>query len=459
MLLQRFIFLLTTGWSGVFAQRRTLHRAIEHALSITTVAGRRTISRAILALGRGQVDWSADYRLFSRQQWQPAALFVPVIASYLERYPEQRPIAVALDDTAVARSGKHVPYTSWTRDPMSPPFHLNLIHAIRFVQISLLFPHHRESAFGARAVPIRFAESVAVKKPGKKASQEEVASYRQARRKKNLVLDACAQLRDVRADLDRHGAQQRSLIAAVDGSYCNRGTLDNLAERTELIARARKDARLCLPAPAGTRRFYDVRKFTPEQVRQDDTIAYQGAEVWIGGTCRDLRYKELRHVLWQRGARRRELRLFVLAPTPYKLSPNSRTHYRQPAYLLCTEMHLAAAELIQIYVDRWQIEVNHRDEKEILGIGQAQVWSENSVGRHPAFRVACYSMLMLAALQEFGIERTTQYNELPLWRNDTPRRASILDILTKLRTEIDSTSLDNFGVDAIAENFSRAAYG
>jgi len=31
--------------------------------------------------------------------------------------------------------------------------------------------------------------------------------------------------------------------------------------------------------------------------------------------------------------------------------------------------------LIQYYFDRWQIEVNHRDEKSLLGVGQAQVWS------------------------------------------------------------------------------------
>lgn len=459
MLLRRFVLLLRTGWSHAFVQRRTLHRAVEHALSITTLAGRRTISRAILALGRGQVDWSADYRLFSRQQWKPAALFAPVIDSYLERYPTAGPIGVALDDTAVARAGKHVPHSSWHRDPMSPPFHLNLLHGIRFVQISLIFPHHREGPYGARALPIRFAESVPVKKPGTKASDHERAAYRHARRQKNLVLDACAQLREVRAELDHHGAAHRPLIAGVDGSYCNRRMFDNLPERTELIARTRKDAKLCFPAPPGGRRFYGEQKFTPEQVRQDDAIAYHTVTVCIGGTRRELRYKEVNHVLWQGGARRRLLRLLVLAPTPYKLSPNSRTHYRQPAYLLCTELDMPAVELIQIYVDRWQIEVNHREEKDILGVGHAQVWSENSVGRHPSFRVACYSMLLLAGLLEFGIERTADYATLPRWRKDTPRRASILDMLAKLRTDLESTPLDDFGLEEIADNLLRVAYG
>jgi len=459
MLLRRFVLLLRTGWSRAFVQRRTLHRALEHALSITTLAGRRTISRAILALGRGQVDWSADYRLFSRQQWKPAAFFAPVIGHYLERYSAPGPIAVALDDTAVVRAGKHVPHSGWHRDPMSPPFHVNLLHGIRFVQVSLIFPHHREGPYGARALPIRFAASVPVKKPGTKASDQEHAAYRQARRQKNLVLDACAQLRAVRAELDQHGATHRPLIAGVDGSYCNRRTFTNLPERTELIARTRKDAKLCFPAPPGRRRFYGEQKFTPEQVRQDDAIVYHTVVVCIGGTRRELRYKEVTRVLWQGGARRRLLRLLVLAPTPYRLSPNSRTHYRQPAYLLCTALNMPAVELIQIYVDRWQIEVNHRDEKEILGVGQAQVWSEHSVGRHPSFRVACYSMLLLASLLEFGIERTAHYDQLPRWRKDAPRRASILDMLTKLRTDLESTPLADFGLDEIADNLIRVAYG
>jgi hypothetical protein len=460
MLLQRFIDLLQEGWSSVFVQHRTLQRALEHALAITSVAGRRTISRAILALGRGQVDWTADYRLFSRREWKPAALFVPVERAYLARYTDpQAPIGLALDDTTVARAGTHVPHARWHRDPMSPPFHVNFIHALRFVQVSLIFPHHQEGDYGARGIPVRFVESVALNKPGKHASDLERAHYRTARKKKNLVTDACAVMSDVREDFDRLGTSHRVLIFAVDGSYCNRTTFKALPERSELIARARKDAKLCYPAPPGSRRFYGEQKFTPEQVRQDESIPYHAIEVSIGGVRRQLRYKEVTKVLWQGGARRRLLRLIVLAPTPYKLSPHSRTHYRQPAYLLVTDLTRSAQHLIQIYVDRWQIEVNHREEKDILGVGEAQVWSENSVGRHPAFRVACYSMLLLAGLLEFGVPRTEHYLPLPRWRKHTPKRASILDLLTRLRVDLEEAPLLAPGFDQIAENLPRVAYG
>ena len=43
--------------------------------------------------------------------------------------------------------------------------------------------------------------------------------------------------------------------------------------------------------------------------------------------------------------------------------------YRQPAYLICTHPDQPVQELLQSYLWRWDIEVNHRDEKQIIGRG------------------------------------------------------------------------------------------
>ena len=47
-------------------------------------------------------------------------------------------------------------------------------------------------------------------------------------------------------------------------------------------------------------------------------------------------------------------------------------YYRLPAFLPTTDLKSPAKQLLQIYFDRWRIEVNHRDEKYTLGVGQAQ---------------------------------------------------------------------------------------
>jgi hypothetical protein len=58
-------------------------------------------------------------------------------------------------------------------------------------------------------------------------------------------------------------------------------------------------------------------------------------------------------------------------------------------------------------------QVNHREEKDTLGIGQAQLWNVTSVPKQPVLAVASYSALLLASLQAFGAERGNAYAQLP----------------------------------------------
>ena len=80
-------------------------------------------------------------------------------------------------------------------------------------------------------------------------------------------------------------------------------------------------------------------------------------------------------------------------------------------------------------------QVNHREEKDTLGIGQAQLWNVISVPKQPVLAVAAYSALLLASLRAFGAERGTAYAQLPRWRRNA-RRPSCLDLITLLREEM-----------------------
>ena len=141
------------------------------------------------------------------------------------------------------------------------------------------------------------------------------------------------------------------------------------------------------------------------------------------------------NVYWQSAADRLPLRLIVIAPTPYRKAKRKRLYYRQPAYLFTTDLKSSVRQLLQIYFDRWQIEVNHREEKDTLGIGQAQLWNVDSVPKQPVLGVAAYSALLLASLLAFGAERGAAYAVLPSWRNKA-RRPSCLDLITLLRKEM-----------------------
>jgi hypothetical protein len=341
-------------------------------------------------------------------------------------------VPVALDDTRLKKTGKRIPMAFYQRDPLSPPFRVNLQWGLRFLQASVLLPLHRKHNVNARAVPVRFVAAPSLKKPGTRADQDTQQRYREQRRQHNLSQQAVRLLTGLRASLDQAGAQTKTLLVAGDGSFCNRTLFRASLDRIELLCRARVAGRLCAPAPLGSRRTYSQKKFTPEQVRQNGSLPWQSVKLWHGGKRRKLRYKEVSNLLWQRGAGARRLRLLVVGPIPYRRSRRSRLCYRRSAFLLTTDRITPAAQLLQVYLDRWEIEVHHRDEKTILGVGQAQVWSQKSVARPPALVGAAYSALLLASLEAYGATRNEVYRLVPKWRRQS-QRPSCLDLVTLLR--------------------------
>ena len=66
MLSEGFLSLTSSGWNSVFAQERTLERAVSLSVGGLCAFGRRTVSRAICAAGRQHRDWSAEWKAFRK---------------------------------------------------------------------------------------------------------------------------------------------------------------------------------------------------------------------------------------------------------------------------------------------------------------------------------------------------------------------------------------------------------
>lgn len=425
-------------WAPVFAQERSLQRAVTLGFGLLCGVGRRTVTRAIGFHGKEDQDWSADYKLFSRSRWKPRELFAPVMEAAIQSQELER-IVVSVDDTKVWRTGQQVPQTQWHRDPLGPPFQTNLRWGHRFLAASVVLPlYEKDPESSSRCVPVRFEIAPVVKKPGRKAGEEILAEYRRQQKARNLSRQFVALGLELRESLNASGHVAKRLVLVGDGAFANRTVFgqDWQSANVSLVTRCRKDLALCRRANQPGPRFYDRAKFTPEQVRQQDGLApWQTASIFHGGCFREVRFKELSSIYWQRGAGKQPVRLLVVAPLGYRTTKNGRTYYRQPAYLLTTDLQTPAGQLLQDYFDRWGIEVNHRDLKQILGLGDAQVWNEHSVSKVPALLVAMYGWLLLAGLHCYGAKRTADYLPLPKWRK-AAKRPSTQDLVTLLRRQI-----------------------
>lgn len=427
------------GWIPAFVQSRSGERAVEQALGALLALGRRTLSRSLCTLGRQHQDWSADYKLHSRAHWKPQDLFQPVLEK-AARYCDDSLLVVAMDDTRIRKTGRKILSAFYQRDPLSPKFRFNLMWGLRFLHFSLLVPLYRSKAeVPPRSLPLRFLEVPALKKPGKKASASQIEAYQQAVKQHNLSRSSLALLQELRQAADAADLRSRTILGVGDGSFCNRTLFRPSLDRIEIVARARRDCRLCHAAQPGGRRFYSTALFTPDQIRKNESVPWQPARIFHGGQWREVRYKEVPSIYWRCGAAKRPLRLLVVAPVPYSSGKGKRNYYREPAFLLTTDLHHPAVVVLQAYFDRWQIEVNHREIKQTLGIGQAQLRSLRSVPRQPAMLVAAYSALLLAGIQVFGDTRPDTFPALPKWRRNV-RRPSCLDLVTLLRHQVASAT-------------------
>lgn len=438
MNLANFLLKHLALWAEVFPQERSLQRAITVAFGILCGVGSRTITRAIGFAGNTQKDWSADYKVFSRSPWESQALFAPILQHAIQEHDLKR-LVFSTDDTRVWRTGKHVPQTQWHRDPMGPAFHTNLRWGHRFLQSSLVLPlYAQDGESSSRTIPVRFELAPVIRKPGRKADDAQLQEYRRQKKQTNLSVQFVTTTKAMREHLNGTGHAGKRMFVVGDGSFCNRTVFqeDWEQQNVSIVARCRKDIVLCKRARGKGPRFYGKTQFTPEMVRARNGLApWKSGKIFHGGCFREVPYKDLGPVYWQGGAKKKPVRLLVVAPVGYRTSKNGRQYYRQPVYLLTSDLKTPAVLLLQDYFDRWGIEVNHRDEKEILGVGQAQVWNEHSIKKVPAMVVAMYSWLLLAGLACYGPGRTEVYEPLPKWRR-AAKRPSCLDLVTLLRKQV-----------------------
>ena len=444
-----------------FDDARVFERVRRLVFGMLTSEGRRTITALLEATGKSHCDWSADYRVFSRDVWKPSDLFARLVPPILTLHPVVNTIVASLDDTNIRKSGTHIPGVAYRRDPMSPPFRANFIRAQRFVQTSMVVPF-ASGPSASRAIPVGFDHAPSAGKLPKNASEEQKRLHREEERQRSLTTYANLAIKRLRDTLDASTASAIRLLLAVDGSYTNQRVLQHLPDRTDLIGRIRKDAVLHHPPSPGERkgrpRSYGT-ELTPEQVRQDESIPWRSIKVFGAGRVHDCDIKELTPLRWRKAGARLPLRLIVIRPLSYRRSKSSRLLYRQPAYLISTDLHSAVEDLVQAYFWRWDIEVNHRDEKQLIGVGDAQVRSPKSAERVPAFAVACYSMLLISAAKAFGIAAADPVVDRPKWLTGASRkqiRLSTRQLLRRLREERRDAPIEMPNFDHFASAVARS---
>jgi hypothetical protein len=400
--------------------------------------GKHTLTGMITASGHQFIDWSSAYRLFSHHRIDVSRLFDVARTGVLEELIDQDMIVAHMDDTILKKTGLKIPGTAWRRDPLGPPFQTNFIWGQRFLQISMALPD-QPGCSQSRAIPVDFYHCPTAKKPRRKDDEQCWQDYKEQQKKLKLSKQGVERLGELRSRLNNNGADGKQLVVSVDGSYTNESVLKKLPEGVTIIGRIRKDTKLYatpINQPGvGRKKVYGEKLPTPEEIRQSDEYPWQDVNAWAAGRMHKFNVKVIRTLKWRSAGPQHVLQLIIIRPLGYRLSKSSQKIYREPGYLICTDNNLNIQKLLQAYLWRWEIEVNFRDEKTLLGCGQAQVRNPESVELVPAFITATYALLHLAANKSL---KKSEQNLLPRpkwYPKKEEQRHSTRDLINNLKAQ------------------------
>lgn len=396
--------------------------------------GRHTVTGLLTAQNRQAQDWTADYRFYQRHRAEPQALFAAARDTVEQALAPGAPLVVGVDDSLLPKTGRRVAGAAWRRDPQGPPFQVQFTWAQRVLQFSAALPLGEDGA--ARLVPIDFLHAPTPVKPRKDAAPPEHQAYAEAKRQASLVV----RTRDRLAHLRQQVPATRAIHLVGDGGYSKKKLLRHRPDHTVYIGRIRKDSALFeVPAtqPAtGRKRCYGAQTLTPEALRTAEAHPWQTVTAHACGKQHEFQVKVLTPVRSPLcgGV---SVAVVVIKALGYRLRKGGKLLYRQPAFLLCTDPTLPVEQVVQEYLWRWDIEVNLREEKTLLGVGQAQVRQAQAVATVPALAVGAYALLLLAAFQTYGPAGQPETVPWPKWRQKhPPARATTARLINQLRYEL-----------------------
>jgi len=269
--------------------------------------------------------------------------------------------------------------------------------------------------------------TVGVRESAKRSTVSEIARLR--------CQKLCAAIKRKRPDV--------KIVVVADGGFanqtflCGNGEDDALPADVTVIVRCRKDSSFRNCKEKDGKVQYGETAPTPEQLLRDQNVKAETCHVSVphGDKKRTVHVKCLENVYWQRVTGKRKGHVLCILSESYNLNKRGRRSRTSEMYLYVLGEMPPPAKVVEWYLMRWEIEVGFRDQKFGLGLGKAQVWNKQSVGKHPAYVVCCYASLLLASLDAFDGKCPDEMNG-PKWdRSFKSRRMSLRSMLRQLGKE------------------------
>jgi DDE superfamily endonuclease len=379
---------LLRAWLGAFRPHftgPTWENLLVLIMGALLAPGKRTVSACLRMTGRaGAANFTIYHQVLNRGRWKGRALARTLLDLVVAALVPEGPVIIGVDDTIERRWGARIAARGIYRDPVrSSHGHFVKTSGLRWLSFMVLTPVPWAGRIKALPVLTLLAPS---ERANAKAGCRHKLITDWARQG---MLQLCRWLPD------------RKIIFVGDASFAVHTIAQALARipegRATLISRLRLDASLFAPPPERHARTQGrpARKGPPlpklSTLLADPVTRWQRitAPLWYGKQIEKLLEITSGTALWYRpGTPPRPIR-WVLVRDP--------AGKRAPQAFLSTNTALEPAEIIAIFVRRWQVEVTFSEVRAHLGVETQRQWSDKAIRRTTPVLMGLYSLVVLWA--------------------------------------------------------------
>jgi hypothetical protein len=347
--------------------------------------GKRTVTAALRVMGlSNQAQFQNYHRVLNRDQWSSRQLSRILLRILVRTFvPPEQPIVLGLDDHIERRRGAKITAKGISRDPVrsSKSFFVKT-SGLRWVCLMLLAP----IPWAQRVWALPFLSVLA---PSERYHQERDRAH------KKLTDWARQMITHVQRWLPN-----RRIVVVADSSYAVLELLAaarDLPKAVSLMTRLRLDAALYDPAPPrepgkkGAPRKKGDRLPTLAHRLTDPATVWETVTVrWYGGTTRTVELASGTAV-WYHSAK-------PVVPLRWVLIRDGEGKF-EPQALLSTDQTVAAVQIVEWFVLRWQVEVTFEEARAHLGVETQRQWSDLAILRTTPALLGLFSLVTVFAHQ------------------------------------------------------------
>lgn len=345
--------------------------------------GKRTVTAVLRVMGLSECRHFQNYhRVLNRAVWSSLRASRVLLNLLVMTFAAIGPLVVALDDTIERRRGARITAKGIYRDPVrSSHSHFVKASGLRWLSLMLLV----NLSWAQRVWALPFLTILA---------PSERYSAKKRRAHKKLTDWARQGLLPLRRWLP-----QREIVAVADASFAVISLLWQMRQLPQpiwMVVRFRLDAALYEPAPKrkpgqkGRPRLKGQRLPTLAQVLKSHTTQWRRMRVglWYGEVRRTIEIASATAVWYHSG--------LPVVPIRWVLIRDPKGKFK-PQALLCTKLAAKPEQIVEWFVQRWQVEVTFREVRTHLGVETQRQWSDQAIARTTPLLLGLFSLITVFA--------------------------------------------------------------